>query len=212
MSLIKKLKKTVAKVNEKVLPKSVQKVAAKATDLAFNINPVTSTAQFYDEQKGGTFAEKRAALRSKHFREFLPLSKTTRMSNEADKLLASSDPTDQQRGAELRAQVDRKTLRHGQAGAAVGSLFVGGAAGGAVKAAAAATRINPTPEEATGNPVDTWPDPNAVPDVQQQMYRRRPAAAPIAQQRTNSVSAANGGGVLTKVVNVLWQILVPRRS
>lgn len=210
MSLIKKLKKTVKRVNSKVLPKSIAKAANRGADFAFNVNPVTSTAQFYDEQKGGNMADKRAALRRKHFREFLPLSKTTRMSNEADALLGSKDPTDVQRGVELRAQVDHKTMRHGQAGAAIGSLFVGGAVGSAAKAAAAAVRANPQPGDATGDAADTLPPPGAVPDVQRQMYSQSPAGAPYAQQRTTDQRAANGGGIVSSLVSALWSILVPR--
>lgn len=150
----------------------------------------------------------RPLLREKHELNTTPGSKTSKLIYRRDQL-AEGDPERDR----LTAQINAATLRRGKVGIAVGGTVVGGAAGAAIKAGGSAvTRENPAAGEHPENPVDTWPDPRAAPDVQKQMYARRPYGVPIANQRGLDMRAPNGGGVIGKVVSVLWSILVPRKK
>lgn len=194
----KKLAKANAQIIKRTVPKQFQKPALRATNVLLNSNVVKTSVETLNAQMSG--GDGRAALRRYHFNTFLPFDKRTKDLRDAEVMIASGNPQTRQAGFALRARVDGATARHGRIGAAVGSLFVGGAAGGAVKAAASATRANPTPAEAPFRSVDTWPDPNLVPDVQHQMYSRFPVGSP-AWLKTQQ---PRGG-----LVSFLWRILVP---
>lgn len=192
----KKLSKLNAKIIKRTVPKSLQKPALRVTNVLLNSNLVKTSVETINAQASGENG--RAALRRYHFNTFLPFDKRTKDLRDANRMIESGNPKLMRIGKDLRARVDSATARHGRVGAAVGSLFVGGAAGSAVKAAASATRANPTPATAPMDPADTWPDPSLVPDVQHQMYSRAPVGAPIYRQ--------NGPGGL---LGFLWRVLVP---
>ena len=210
-----KISSANTKIIEKVVPKKLQKPALRAANVLESSNLVkTSVDGFRGAAEARTGNQRRAALRRYHFNTFLPGDKRTKDLRTAETMINSDDVATRQRGYELRDRVDSATLRHGRAGIAVAGTVVGGAVGGAggnvvSKAAAAGARDNPTPDDHPYNPVDTWPDPSRVPDVQEQMYRGRPVGAPGAQQRTRQ--GANGGGLLSGIVNGLWNILVPKQ-
>lgn len=199
MSFFKKVQKQFDKqakqvqaVVQKVTPKPLQKPAAKVTGALLQGNMVRSYNQFLVEQSGGDVGEKRAALRRHHFRTFLPFDKTTTRANQADELLKSADPAERARGQALRESVNARTLKHGQVGAAVGALFGGGVA---AKAAAGATRGNPSPGEAGHSPfnqAETLPE----------SYEYSPPASMRGQAR-GAARPSSG------LIDVLFRLFVP---
>lgn len=196
----KKPFKVLAGVNRKIIkntvPRFLQKPALRATNVLLNSNVIKTSVDLLNAQTSG---EGRAALRRYHFNTFLPFDQRTKDLRDADVMIGSGNPATVQAGYALRARVDSATARHGGVGAAVGSLFVGGAAGGAVKAAASAVRANPTASDSVFARNNTWPDPALVPDVDVQMYSRAPNGSPVYRRKSPKP------GLLT----FFWRLLVP---
>lgn len=146
----------------------------------------------------------RASLREQHELSTSPHSKTSKQIYQRNQLPEGDPERDR-----LTAQINASTLRRGRVGIAVGGTVVGGAAGAAIKAGgAAATRENPTPNDAPYNMVDTWPDPRFYPDPMQQMYSRYPDGAPFAQTRGRRPGGVVGG-LLSSVIGLFHSLLVP---
>lgn len=162
--------------------------------------------------KGNT-ADKRANLRANFQKTVHPLQATAQNITYAEKLKRSESPEEVRAGVALRARADERSMLSGVRGATVGVAF---ATGGAVKGAMTAAKVaqgapksNVMPADPSNwHPGDAYPDPSRVADTQEQMYRRRPVGAPA------RAAAGNGGvgGLLTSTVNLLWQILVPKRG
>lgn len=207
MSLKKLLKRATPRV-DKLTPQFVKKSEA-LTKLS-SANIAFSNMQFADNVAHAPSlkpADIRPLLREKHELNTTPGSKTSALIYRRDQLPIGDPERDR-----LTAQINSATLRRGRVGIAVGGTVVGGAGGAAIKAAGGAARDNPTPNNRPENPVDTWIDPRFAPGVEYQMYSRRPVGVPLANQRGLDMRAPNGGGVISKVVGVLWSILVPRKK
>jgi len=206
---LKKLLKKVTPRTDKLTPQFVKK--SETLSNLSNANIAFSNMKFAEKVADAPSLKPkdiRPLLREKHELNTTPGSKTSKLIYRRDQL-PEGDPERER----LTAQINAATLRRGKVGIAVGGTVVGGAAGAAIKAGgSAATRENPTPDNHPENPVDTWPDPRSAPEIEKQMYARRPAGVPLANQRGLDMRAPNGGGVISKVVNVLWSILVPKKQ
>lgn len=145
---------------EKLIEKLPKPMRSKAEFLN-RINPAVSLGKFNRAvgESGGDFQKQREALRQNHYRMFRPFDKKNEDFAAAEKMLKSRDPATRVKGQKILATTNAATMRTGAAGAKVGSLFVGGYLGAAVKAAAGAARA-PQPLEVPASPFpqnDTLP-------------------------------------------------------
>lgn len=209
---LKKLLKKITPNTDKLTPQFVKK-SETLTNLS-SANIAFSNMQFADKVASAPSLKPkdiRPLLREKHELNTTPFGKTSKLIYRRDQL----DPGDPER-ERLTAQINASTLRRGKVGIAVGGTVVGGVGGKAISAVGgAATRENPTPNEAADNmypQAATWRDPNGYPDPWEQMYSRNPQGIPIANRRTLNASAPNGGGLISKVVGALWSFLVPKKQ
>jgi len=203
-SSFKKLVKRLAPSPKKLTPEFVKKseTLTKLSNASIAHRSIRQNSSIAKAPNWGDTKAMRANLREQHELQTTPGSKTSSMIRQRDAL-----PADDPERARLTAQINASTLQRGKLGIAVGGTVVGGVAGKAITTGGSlATRENPQPGSGAGQ-ADTLR--RYYPSTMELMYSQNPAGAPLSQTRGG---VAANGGVLAKVVNVIWQLLVPKRA
>lgn len=203
MSFLRKLSPTAI---TKRLPKSVRKVVAKTPFL----NPGLRLGQAMDEATQSKFGGAggihwnmkggRAALRRFHMSTFRPYSAQGKDVRAFDAAVYTGNANERRVAFGRLKQLNASTEKHGIVAAKIGSLFIGGYAGAAIKtgvnvaarASAAGMQVN--------SPADTLPYPSS--DPMSDSYRRYGINQPAYR-----AGGQKKGGLLT----LLWTLLVPKK-